>query len=546
MGAIARLASAIGIGGQAQSAPSNDLTPAPIRAGYMRDGRGTVFSRWMPALRSSRDDVALAWEAAASRTVELWQNNGWISGMVDQATANTVGSGLRLRSMPENDLFGMNEKAAQEWRKMVEARWDLWSSNPLDCDIEGRLSIAQMTDVAFRTWVVYGEILGEIVWRQRPIVSKTGTKVRMLSPSRLVNKTDAFTRLFSGVRVNADGMPIAYLARRDNPLIGIEEFEVPARDRWGRPRIIHSFMGMPGQTRGIGILVPILKTAKQFDQLSDATLLASIIQTVFAASIESEAPTEEALRGLLNPREQAQLMADGGAPFDAFQMAKEGWGEGHPIDVGLAGRIAHMFPGEKLQFHSPDQPATAYKEFSLHLLREIARCLGLTYESATGDYEGATYSSVRMAVNEIYSITKARRKFLLAPFLQQIYEAWLEEEVEAGRIPFPGGIDAFVANRAAACRARWAGDPKPVADDLKAAKAHELYRNMGIMSDDDIATELGRDIEDVYAQRAREREMREDYKLPENFYPQSLTASEQIENAPEGGEGSGDGGNSDD
>lgn len=539
MGALARLASAIGVG--ARPAPAAVPTRAPIRAGYMRDGRGTVFSRWTPALRSSRDDVAVAWEAAAARTVELWQNNGWISGMVDQAAANTVGGGLRLRSMPENDLFGMDEKAAQAWRKLVEARWDLWSNNPLDCDIEGRLTVPQMTDVAFRTWVVFGEILAEIAWRQRPQVSRTGTKVRMLSPTRLVNKTDAFTRLFSGVRVNADGMPIAYLAKRENPLLGIEEFEVPARDRYGRPRVIHSFMGMPGQTRGIGILVPILKTAKQFDQLADATLLASIIQTVFAASIESEAPTEEALRGLLNPREHAQLLADGLAPFDAFQMAKEGWAEGHPIDVGIAGRIAHMFPGEKFNFHSPDQPATAYKEFSLHLLREIARCLGLTYESATGDYEGATYSSVRMAVNEIYSITKARRKFLLSPFLQQIYEAWLEEEVEAGRIPFPGGIDAFVANRAAACRARWAGDPKPVADDLKAAKSHELYRNMGIMSDDDIATDLGRDIEDVYAQRAREAEMRADYGLPDNFYPQSLTATEQIENAPEGGEGGGDG-----
>lgn len=503
--------------------------PTP-RAGYMRDGRGTVFSRWLPALRSSREDVSAAWQAAAARTVELWQNSGWISGMIDQATANTVGNGLRLRCMPENDLFGMDEKAAQEWRKLVEAKWELWANTPTECDIEGRLTIAQMTDAAFRSWIVYGEILAEIAWRLRPN-SRTGTKVRLLSPTRIVNKSDPYTRLHSGVRLDADGMPMSYIARRDNPLIGTEEFEVSARDRFGRPKVILVFMGQPGQTRGIGILVPILKVAKQFDQLADATLLASIIQTLFAASIESDAPTDEALRGLLNPREQALLMAAGGSSFDAFQAAKEGWGEGHPIDVGFAGRLAHMFPGERLNFHSPEQPATAYKDFSLHLLREMARCLGLTYESATGDYEGATYSSVRMAVNEIYSITKARRKFILSPFLQQVYEAWLEEKVETGEIKFPGGIDNFIAHRAAACRARWAGDPKPVADDLKAAKSHELYRNMGVMSDDDIATDLGRDIEDVYAQRAREKEMRDGYGLADNFYPQSLTATEQIEDA---------------
>ena len=540
MGVLARIGSAVGIGpAPVTVTPSGPLAP---RAGYMRDGRGTVFSRWLPALRSSRDDVAVAWTAAAARTVEMWQNNGWISGMIDQATANTVGGGLRLRAMPENDLFGMDEKAAQDWRKLVEAKWELWSNTPLECDIEGRLTIPQMTEAAFKMWVVFGEILAELPYRIRR-GSKTGTKVRLLSPTRIVNRSDAFSRLHSGVRVDADGMPMSYVVSRDNPLTGTEEFEVIARDSYGRPKVIHVFSGLPGQTRGIGILVAILRVAKQFDQLADATLLASIIQTVFAASIESEAPTEDTLRALLNPKEQALLLAQGGTPFDIFMAAKDGWGEGHPIDVGFAGRIAHMFPGEKLQFHSPEQPATAYKEFSLHLLREMARCLGLTYESATGDYEGATYSSVRMAVNEIFAITKARRKFILSPFLQPIYEAWLEEKIDAGEIPFPGGVANFIANRAAACRSKWTGDPKPGADDLKAAKTHELYRNMGIMSDQTIADDLGLDIEDEYAQRARESGLREEYGLPDNFYPQSLTATEQIENQPD--EGANDGGNPD-
>lgn len=532
MGALTRFANAVGLGGFAPAQQSTAVAAPRPSAGYMRDGRGTVFSRWLPALRSSRDDVSAAWEAAAARTTELWQNNGWISGMIDQATANTVGSGLRLRAMPENDLFGMDEKAAQKWRKLVEAKFDLWSNTPAEFDIEGRIGLPQMTASAFKCWVATGEILGEIVWRQRG-TSLTGTKVRLLSPTRLVNRSDPFTRLFAGVRCDADGMPISYIARRENPLMGEQEFEVRARDTYGRPRVIHTFEGQPGQTRGIGIMVPVLRVAKQFDQLADATLLASIIQTIVAVSIESEMPTRDALQVLMNPAEQAKMVSAGLGEADGWFQAKEGWGEGHPLDVGFAGRIAHMFPGEKLNMHSPTQPATAYKEFSLHLLREMARCLGLTYESATGDYTNATYSSVRAAVNEVYSITKMRRKNLISPFLQQIYEAWLEEEVETGRIPFPGGIDNFVANRAAACRARWAGEPKPVADDLKAAKTHEVYRNMGVMSDDNIATDLGLDWEDVYAQRAREKEARDEYGLPDNFYPQSLSQTEAIENAPD-------------
>ena len=254
-----------------------------------------------------------------------------------------------------------------------------------------------------------------------------------------------------------------------------------------------------------------MKVAKQFDQLADSTLLAALIQTVFAVNIQSSPPTEEALAGLLTPQEMQTLMAQGISPFEAWAEMQAGWADA--IDIG--GRAINTFPGQKLEFLSPEQPQSTYREFSMHLLRELARCLGLTYESATGDYDGATYSSVRMAVNEIFTITLARRKFVVAPFLQPIYEAWLKEEVAAERIEFPGGYSAFLRNRVAACRARWIGAPKPVANDLKAASAHQVYRDMGVMTDEMIANDLGVDIEDVYAQRAREATMREGYGLPE-------------------------------
>lgn len=93
--------------------------------------------------------------------------------------------------------------------------------------------------------------------------------------------------------------------------------------------------GSPGQRRGITILVPVLKVAKQFDQLSDATLLASIIQTVFKPpSITSDQPTEDRPARAPEPRNRAKLLAEGGSSFDAWLEAQAGWSDGHPIDVG--------------------------------------------------------------------------------------------------------------------------------------------------------------------------------------------------------------------
>lgn len=61
-------------------------------------------------------------DLAAARTTDLIQNSGWIAGALDQAVANTVGTGLRLKAMPENDVFGMSNDEAERWAQLVEQR----------------------------------------------------------------------------------------------------------------------------------------------------------------------------------------------------------------------------------------------------------------------------------------------------------------------------------------------------------------------------------------------------------------------------------------
>ena len=139
----------------------------------------------------------------------------------------------------------------------------------------------------------------------------------------------------------------------------------------------------------------------------------------------------------------------------------------------------------------------------------------MTFETLTGDYTAATYSSVRMATSELWPMIVARRVNIPGRFYQMVYEAWLEEAIETGRIAFDGGFYEFLKNREAVCRAEWRGPPKPQADDLKAQKAHEGYKRMGIMTDEMIANDLGVDIEDVYRQRAAEKTMRARYDLPD-------------------------------
>lgn len=492
------------------------VTPAKpeVRAAYMNSGANPVFRMWpRPPLRDARDDVRIAWTEAAARSLDLIQNSGWISGMIDQAVAHTVGNGLRLSAKPDAEALGISTQDAAKLGRQMERRWEAFSESPYECDIEGRQSFGAKQAQALRSWFATGEIASEIAWRER-VGGTYGTKVRSIASHRICQDTNESERLFQGVKMDADGMPIAYRVKRRRDLID-EDIDIQARDKAGRAIFMHVFDGMPGQVRGITPLVPVLKVARRFDQLADATLTAALIQTVFAMTIKSGEPTEQMLEALTTPQERARATRDGLTPYDSWFEAQAGWYESAQIDLGLPGRIAHLFPGQEAEFLSSQHPNSNYKEFAMLLLREMARCAGITFEDATGDYTGATYSSVRMATSAIFAVALYRRKNIIAPYCQPVYEAVMEEDISEGRIEFPGGYYNFLAKRAAACRADWRGTAKPQADDLKLAKAHAEWKKQGVISDEMICSDLGVDVEDVYEQRAREKQMRAEFNLEE-------------------------------
>lgn len=482
------------------------------RSEYMRGNRSPFFFNWNPAFREQRDDVRVAYAEAAARTIDMMHNSGWLSGAVDQSIASTIGTGLRLAARPDRVTLGWDAKQADEWSEKVERRWTVYSENALECDVAGKMNVARQQDSVLRHNYNFGEALGLLPFVKRPF-NMNGTKSQLLPPTRLVQDTNIADRLFQGVRTDAYGLPLSYRIKvKADDIRGVD---IRARDGLARPQVAHIFEGQPGQMRGITPLAPALRTIKQYDQLADATLQAALIQALFAATLEGEAPTEEILRSLQSEDDQAAVQGVDGPGLEGLIAARTAWYDNTKIDLGGASKVVHLFPGEKLTFKRSEHPNDNYEPFAKFLLREVARCLGMTFETLTGDYSGATYSSVRMATSEIWPII-LRRRALVASYVQMLFEAWLEEEIEQGHIPFDNGILGFMANRPAAVLANWRGPAKPQADDLKTAKAHQIYKQMGIMSDERIADDLGFDIGDEYERRAREMELRETLGLPEH------------------------------
>lgn len=518
-------------------APTGRTDPPTPTSQYMKGERSPVFFDWFPVLRDQREDVRAAYWRAAARTIDSIQNSGWLAGAVNKSIAATIGTGLRLAAKPDPRCFGGDQATADAWAHQNERDFEIWAKSPLECDAAGKSKLAQLCDAALRSHYAYGEYIGLVPWIRRP-VSASRTKLQLIPAHRLTQDGNGVD-LFQGVRVDRDGMPIGYRMRLTQPILDPGEVvEVSRFDRFGRPRVFHVFTGEAGTYRGISPFAPVLKVVRQFDQLSDATLTAALIQSIFAATVQSQAPTQEILQALQSDNEQAAVQGLGAGSISDYLGAKTAFYGDSRIDaMGGLGRITHLFPGEQLEFQSSKTPNDTYEPFAKFLLHEIATCAGCSYSTVTGDYSNATYSSVRMETSVLWPITMWNREHVAAPIYQVGYECWLEERIEAGLTEFPGGLEAFVGQRAMACRAEWRGPAKPQADDLKHAKAIQVYRDEGVMSDEQICGEMGHDWKDVYAQRAREMVERQRLGLPE---PRWAPPGDKPTDKDETDEGNGD------
>jgi lambda family phage portal protein len=464
-----------------------------------------ILQGWLPALREARTDVRSAYTLAAARSIDALQNSGFIAGAVQAVTGLTVGSGLQLNAKPAAHLFGRGTDGAtarDRWARETEADFDIFARNPLECDAAGKRTLGQMMVAGFRHWLATGEILATLTAEVRP-GTRYATKVRML-PSWRMPLTSELPNLIDGVRVDGNGMPVAYRINEATAYGTFTEKEVRARDAAARPLVIHVIDGDIEAVRGISLFAPVLKVLRQYDQLADATLMTTLLQTIFAATISS-ANAPEGVFEALQPDPSAPP-APGSGEFEAWMQARLDWYEKTKINLGQHARLVHLFPQEKLDFHGAEHPSDNYDAFGTGLLREIMVCIAVTPEIGTGDYRNANFSSANVGLASIFPVALYRRQHIVGSFAHGVYDAWLEEGIASGRRPFPGGLRAFLANRSAATMSDWRGPARPTPDELKTARASEIDLDKGLVTLEDLCAARGRDWQDVADQRKRERD----------------------------------------
>ncbi|RUV98304.1 phage portal protein [Mesorhizobium sp. M5C.F.Ca.IN.020.14.1.1] len=490
----------------------------PMTASYLRDSRSGIINTRAAYLRESRDDIRQAWRRSAGIAVDLIQNSGRLRGAADQVIADTVGVELVLSPRPNLARLGWSETEVADWIKLVKEEWKRWSWNPRECDLRGKFTIPQLVDIALRWDMAYGEATGVMSYMsaatRRQYGIRSGTKLCMVPPHRLVQDTSEFEGLYQGIFHDANGRPTHYRFEERNAGI-LQKRDYPAIDAEGRPVVIHAFDPMDAtDVRGISRMAPAFRQHIQHEVLVDTTIQTQILQTIFAATLTSASPSKEAFEALeALPDDQSELRDEFLAYFGgALERARDG-------DITVSGdpRISHLAPGEEFMLHGAKTPGPQFLPVWQALSRDMARAIGITYGGLTMDHSNATYSSTRMENASIWPVVVRRRERIAGPICQSTYENWLDESVGEGRIPFKGGYTAFAANRDLACWALWQGPAKPSADDGKSAKASTERIQNGTSTLAAECGELGYDHDEVFEERKREHQRYVDAGMPSPF-----------------------------
>ncbi len=496
--------------------PGTALVPVPlVRAeperpqvsmGYLqRHDQGSGMPYLAP-LRLADQDVRAGWAPVAGNVRGLIQNNGHLSGAVDQFVAYAVGSGLSPQIEPEADLLGWEPSFAKTFARRVERLFDDWARDPLSCDDRGQQTLGQLQAAALRSWFATGDVISHHTYRARPGAGyKTGLTVidpvRVATPP-LYNPSfpNAAPGVFHyGIEHDAHGAPLAYWLR---PVPGGDPrgVRIPVFGPNGRQAIVHSYIGEAGQVRGISPFASVVEAIRQTVALGDAMVLAAHAAAAVIGTITSDLPSDAVARSMVGTE---------GDPLAMIMNSRVAWHEGLAekkanVTLGPNGKVFHLSSGERFDMHAAKDHYGQFPEHLKALLREISRAAGLPYEMMSLDRNGATYSSGRLGLVDFWSLVELRRSALVEPMSNVALANFVEEGIDSGLIRYPGGVTAFRKQKTLALKCRWFGPAKPSADELKSVRAAVERLRIGLSSLADETAANGGDWETTLRQKAEE------------------------------------------
>lgn len=485
-----------------------------LLGGYNGASRGrAALQNWNPYGGDANSDIILDLPTLRARSRDLARNAPVGGSAINTVVSNVIGTGLSMQSNPDAKTLGWSDEQAGEWKRLVEAEWQLWA-NSHECDATRTMNFYGLQSVALRSMLESGDVLAitPSIKDRRPYQ----LAIQIVEADRLCNDKNAqdSDKRISGITIDENGAAVSYDISKKHPgamrVAGQDWITIQAYGKNGRKNVIHLFeRKRPGQMRGVPYLAPVIEHLKQLSRYSDAELQAAVVSAAFAVFLKMDA---DAFSSVLNEQSQ-QSYINRASDWDG------------KINMDSPGVAVNLAPGEEPIFPNLGRPNANFDPFFLAMLKQIGPALEIPFEILVKHFS-SSYSASRAALLDFWRIVRVRRDFMATYFCEPIKNLWFEEAVALGRIPAPG----FFADprlKQAYTRALWIGDGPGSIDPEKEINAAIKRINAGVSTlEKESAAYDGGDWEANINQRMKEKQMMDDAGL-------SIDPNQQTDTLPQ-------------
>ncbi len=378
------------------------------------------------------------------------QNNTYAKGIVTTLANDVVGTGPRISV----------ETGDPRANSVIEAEWNRWAKT---------INLAEKLRTMRVARAESGECFAVLV-NNPEVNSPIKLDLMLIEADRIasVDLTDSEGEV-DGISFDAYGNPTEYRVLKQHPgdtiALGQDSQVVPSE------LMIHYYAPTrPGQHRGVPDIAPALPLFAQLRRYTLAVLAAAETAADFAGILYTDAP--------------ALGESDDVEPLDGIELESR--------------TLLTMPAGWKMSQVRSEQPTTTYGDFKRELLNEIARCLNMPFNVASGNSSGYNYASGRLDHQTYHKSIRVDRDHLTNAVLERIFSAWVGEAILIEEM-LPVQVRA-----SSAITARWMFDGHEHVDPAKEANATatRLENNLTTLADE--YAKVGKDWEQLLQQRAIE------------------------------------------
>jgi lambda family phage portal protein len=460
------------------------------------DGAGVhrLLLDWIAQTRSADEEVRGDIRMLRARARELGRNNSYVKRYFRLLVTNVIGPmGIKLQAQVRTgDQPDTKSNAA------IEEAWSAWANAPVTVD--GRLTLRRFEKVLLKTVACDGEAFVRL-WRgfegNAHGLALQAIDADMIDETLNRPRRGTQNEIRMGVEIDAIGRPVGFWVWDS---VGTdlmrERYFVPAAE------MLHLYdPERVNQTRGVTWVHSVMVPAHMLNAYEESEAVAARIGASKMGLFEKRS---DSLAGdLASDPKPATMEANPGT----FEIVPDGY---------------------EFKAWEPDHPTAQFPAFIKQMLRKIASGFSVFYNVLANDAEGVSYSTMRSFALVERDDWRSIQQDFIDMWRRPLYAAWLGMALLTGSLK----LSSRDPSRYMAVRHRPRGwqwiDPE------KEAKAAVLSIQNGLGTRTGFLAEKGEDIEDVFAELAREQDLAKEYGL--SISGATVATSEPAEDQPKDAE----------